>query len=108
MNADDFGEYNVAPANRFNAGVNYDNRAWFANVSLNFTDSAFWTDVLDARFHGPTERYTMLNGGVGVRFAEERVTVAVKFTNLNNAEAQQHVFGDILKRQVFAELKFDF
>ena len=108
VNADDFGEYNVAPANRFNAGVNYDKRAWFVNVSLNFTDSAFWTDVLDARFHGPTERYTMLNGGVGVRFAEERVTVSVKFTNLNNAEAKQHVFGDILKRQVFAELKFNF
>jgi len=107
-NADDFGEFNVAPANRFNAGVNYDRGTWFANASVNFTDTAFWTDVLDARFHGPTERYTMLNGGVGVRFAEEKISLAVKFTNLNNAKAQQHVFGDILRRQVFAELKFNF
>ncbi len=107
-NGDDFGEYNVAPANRFNAGVNYDSGTWFANISLNFTDTAFWTDVLDARFHGPTERYTMVNGGVGVRFAEERMTLSVKFTNLNNAKAQQHVFGDILKRQILTELKFNF
>ena len=107
-NEEDFGEYNVAPANRFNAGLNYDQGTWFGNFTVNFTDTAFWTDVLDARFHGPTERYTMLNGGVGVRFAEEKVTLAVKFTNLNNAKAQQHVFGDILQRQVFAELKFNF
>jgi iron complex outermembrane receptor protein len=107
-NPDDFGEYNVAPANRFNAGAAYDRGSWFANLSLNFTDSAFWTDVLDARFHGPTESYTMLNGGVGVRLAEQKVTLSVKFTNVNDAKAQQHVFGDILKRQIFAELKFNF
>ena len=107
-NPDDFGELNIAPASRFNAGVNYDRGTWFGNLSLNFTDSAFWTDVLDARFHGPTERYTMLNGGVGVRFAEQRMTLSVKFVNLGNADAQQHIFGDILKRQVLGELKFDF
>lgn len=105
---DDFTELNIPPANRFNAGVNYDRGSWFANASLNYTDSAFWTDVLDARFHGPTESYAMLNGGAGVRFAEQRVTVSVKFTNLNNDDAQQHIFGDVVKRQVVGELKFDF
>ncbi len=107
-NPDDFEEYNIAPASRFNAGVNYDRGTWFGNLSLNFTDSAFWTDVLDARFHGPTERYTMVNGGGGGRFAEQRMTLSVKFVNLGNADAQQHIFGDILKRQVLGELKFDF
>lgn len=107
-NPEDFGELNIPPANRFNAGVNYDSGEWFGNLSLNYTDSAFWTDVLDARFHGPTESYTMLNGGVGVRFADQRVTLSVKFVNLTDDDAQQHIFGDILKRQVTGELKFDF
>ena len=64
--------------------------------------------MLDARFHGPTERYTMVNGGGGGRFAEQRMTLSVKLVNLGNADAQQHIFGDILKRQVLGELKFDF
>ena len=50
----------------------------------------------------------MVNGGGGVRFAEQRMTLSVKFVNLGNADAQQHIFGDILKRQVLGELKFDF
>lgn len=107
-NPEDFGELNIPPANRFNAGINYDRGEWFGNLSLNYTDSAFWTDVLDARFHGPTENYTMLNGGVGVRFADQRVTLSVKFVNLTDDDAQQHIFGDILKRQVTGELKLDF
>jgi len=107
-NPDDFAEFNIPPANRFNVGVNYDTGTWFGNLNLNFTDSAFWTDVLDARFHGPTESYTMLNGGVGIRLIEQKMTVSLKFTNLNNANSQQHVFGDILKRQVLGEVKFNF
>jgi iron complex outermembrane receptor protein len=105
-NEDDFGELNIPPASRFNVGLNYSRGMFFGNVSFNYTDTAFWTDVLDARYHGPTESFSMLNGGFGVRFADDRVTASVKFTNLNNDDVQQHVFGDIVKRQVLGELKF--
>jgi outer membrane receptor protein involved in Fe transport len=107
-NPDQFGELNIPPANRFNLGVNYSGDRFFGNVSVNYTDTAFWTDVLDARYHGATEAYTTLNGGVGVRFAEGKVSAGVKFVNLTNETVQQHIFGDILKRQVLGELKFNF
>jgi outer membrane receptor protein involved in Fe transport len=105
---EDFSELNIPPANRFNVGANVSRGRFFGNVSFNYTDSAFWTDVLDARYHGPTESYAMLNGGFGVRLAEDRITAAVKVVNLNNDDAQQHVFGDIIKRQIVAELKYRF
>ena len=68
----------------------------------------FWTDVLDARFHGATSSYAMLNAGFGVRLAEDRITAGVKLVNLNNDDAQQHIFGDIIKRQIVGELKYRF
>ena len=103
---DDFSELNIPPSNRFNAGVNFSRGMFFGNVSVNYTDSAFWTDVLDARYHGATGAYTMLNGSLGVRLADDRVTASLKFTNVNDALAQQHIFGDYVKRMVFGELKF--
>jgi outer membrane receptor protein involved in Fe transport len=104
--AEDFKEFNIPPANRFNAGVSFSRGRYFGNLSFNFTDSAFWTDVLDARYHGPTDSYAMLNGGFGVRLADDRVTASVKFTDLNNDDVQQHVFGDVVKRQLWGELRF--
>jgi hypothetical protein len=104
----DSAELNVPAANRFNLGANVSRGRFFGNVSFNYTDSAFWTDVLDARYHGPTESYAMLNGAFGVRLAEDRIVAAVKVVNLNNDDAQQHVFGDIIKRQIVAELKYRF
>jgi iron complex outermembrane receptor protein len=107
-NPEEFSELNIPPANRFNVGASFSRGRLFGNVSFNYTDSAFWTDVLDARYHGPTESYAMLNGGFGVRLLEDRITAAIKVVNLNNDDAQQHVFGDIIKRQVVAELKYRF
>ena len=92
----------------FNVGANVSRGMFFGNVSFNFTDSAFWTDVLDARFHDATSSYAMLNAGFGVRLAEDRITAGVKLVNLNNDDAQQHIFGDIIKRQIVGELKYRF
>jgi iron complex outermembrane receptor protein len=107
-NPADFSELNIPPANRFNVGANLSRGRFFGNLSFNYTDSAFWTDVLDARYHGPTESYAMVNGGFGVRLAEDRITASIKLVNLNNDDAQQHIFGDIIKRQIVAELKYRF
>jgi len=46
-----------------------------------------------------------LNAGFGVRWDDGRYVTSLKVTNLGNADVQQHVFGDILKRQVIAELR---
>jgi outer membrane receptor protein involved in Fe transport len=104
----DISELNLPPRNRFNAGVGYTSARVLGNVSINFTDDAFWQDVLDARFHGTTESYTMVNGGFGLKWLEGQLITSVKVINLANQDVQQHVFGDILKRQFVGELRVSF
>ncbi len=101
-------EINLPPTNRFNAGFNVSAGRFLGNMSVSYVDDAFFQDVLDARFAGPTEAYTQVNGAVGVKFARERVTTSLKVINLTNEDIQSHVFGDFLKRQVIGELRFQF
>ena len=101
-------EINLPPQNRFNAGFSVSQGMFLGNLSASYVDDAFWQDVLDARFAGPTEAYTQVNGAVGVRFAGDRVTASVKVINLLDEDIQSHVFGDFLKRQVIGELRFQF
>jgi outer membrane receptor protein involved in Fe transport len=97
-------ELDVPPTNRFNIGVNADNGRWLGNLSLNYSDKAFWSDVLTSPFHGYTDAYTMVNGAVGARWMNGKLTTSVKVTNLFNRDIQQHIFGDILKRMVVFEV----
>ena len=78
----------------------------FRAASVNYSDKAFWSDVLSSPFHGFTDAYTMLNGSFGVKWSGGRITTLVKGTNLTNEDIQQHVFGDILKRSIVAEVRF--
>jgi hypothetical protein len=104
----DISELNLPPENRFNVGVGFTNRRALGNLSISYSDSAFWQDVLDDRYHGTTEAYTLVNGGFGLRWFEGQLTTSVKVINLANEEIQQHVFGDILKRQWVGELRVIF
>jgi iron complex outermembrane receptor protein len=104
----DISELNIAAENRFNVGLGFNRRRVLANVSVNYSGDAFWQDVLDARYHGTTKAYTLVNGGFGLRWMNDQLTTSVKVINLANEEVQQHVFGDILKRQVIGELKIGF
>jgi outer membrane receptor protein involved in Fe transport len=101
-------EVNLPPRNRFNIGASYNKDRYLGNVSVSFVDDAFWQDVLDARFAGPTEAYTQVNGAFGVRFAKNKATATIKVINLTNEEIQSHVFGDIIKRQILGELRLQF
>jgi outer membrane receptor protein involved in Fe transport len=101
-------EVGLPPTNRFNAAINYNGRKFLGNVSVNYADEAFWVDVLDARYFGATDSYTMLNATVGVKLSDGKVVASLKGTNLLNEEIQQHVFGDILKLSLLAELRFFF
>jgi outer membrane receptor protein involved in Fe transport len=103
-----FTEINLPPQNRFNVALNYAGRRFMGMVSVNYADDAFWTDVLSGAYNGFTDAYTMLNATVGMRWAEGKVTTSLKGTNLTNETIMQHVFGDILKRSIMAEVKFQF
>ena len=104
----DLSELNIPAENRFNVGVGLNYQRFLGNVSVSYSGDAFWQDVLDARYHGTTEAYTLVNGGFGVRWMNDQLTTSVKVINLANQEVQQHVFGDILKRQVVGELRVVF
>ena len=81
---------------------------YFGNLGVSYSGDAYWQDVLDARFAGTTDAYTLVNGGFGVRWAGGRVVTSVKGANLGNTEVQQHIFGDVLRRQVVGEVRFSF
>ncbi len=76
-------------------------------MAVNYVDEAFWTDVLDSRFWGPTDEYTSLNLTLGYHF-NDNITFSVVGNNITDERIQQHVFGDIISRRVTGNLRFSF
>lgn len=101
-------DINWPARNRFNAGFDFTYQRFLGNLSANYTDSAYWQDVLDARFAGRTDAYTLLNGAFGVRWLGDKVVTSIKATNIANQNVMEHIFGDVLKRQVLGELRVNF
>jgi iron complex outermembrane receptor protein len=104
----DLSEVNLPPKNRFNIGFNFSEGRYLGNMSVSYVDDAFFQDVLDSRFHGPTDAYTQVNGAFGVRWADGKVTTTIKAINIGDQDIQSHVFGDLIKRQVIGELRVQF
>jgi iron complex outermembrane receptor protein len=100
-------ELNLPATHRFNAGVSFSHDRFMANLSVSYSDEAFWQDVLTAAYSGTTDAYTLVNGGFGYRW-NDRFTASIKAVNLGNDDVQQHVFGDLTKRQISAELRVNF
>ncbi len=96
----------IPPEHRANLGLAYDGSRYFFNSTVNYVDEAFWTDVLDARFWGPTDSYTVLNIGLGVHFGDS--TFTINGTNVTDEDMQQHIFGDIIARKVTGQIIFRF
>jgi outer membrane receptor protein involved in Fe transport len=101
-------DVNWPAKNRFNAGFNFTYEKWLGNLSVNYTDEAFWQDVLDARFAGTTDAFTLVNAAVGYRWFNDKIVTSLKLTNIGNQEIQQHIFGDVMRRQVVGEVRFAF
>jgi outer membrane receptor protein involved in Fe transport len=101
-------EINRPSRHLVNLGVSWLNERTYGTLSVSHAGKAFWQDVLDDRYHGFTDAYTVANITAGVKFQGGRYAAALKVTNLGNQEVQQHVFGDVVKRQVVGELKFTF
>jgi hypothetical protein len=105
----DKSELNIPPANIFNVGFNYGGPRFLGTLQVNYTGKAFWQDVLDSRYSGVTDAYTLVNGSFGVKWGEKgKVVTMLKVTNLLNQEIQQHIFGDISKLQMVAEMRVGF
>ncbi len=104
----DLSELNLPPNNRFNVGASVTYDRFLGNLSVSYADDAFWQDVLNDPYHGTTDAYTMVNAAFGVRWGADKVTTSIKFVNLGNSDVQQHVFGDITKRQIVGEIRVNF
>ncbi len=104
----DISELNLPARHRFNVGGTYDGRRVLGSLSVSYSSSAFWQDVLDSRFHGRTEAYTLVNGAIGYKWRGDRLVTSLKVTNLADDEIQQHIFGDVIRRQVVGEVRVRF
>jgi outer membrane receptor protein involved in Fe transport len=101
-------DVNWPAENHFNVGFDFTYSRFLGNLSVHYTDEAYWQDVLDVRYAGVTDAYTLVNGTFGVRWLDNRVTTSLKMTNIGNQQVQQHIFGDVLKRQVVGEVRLGF
>jgi outer membrane receptor protein involved in Fe transport len=98
-------EINLPSKHMLNAGVSCITERGFGTISVSHASEAFWQDVLDSRYHGFTKPFTSVNATIGTKFSGGRYTAALKITNLGNRPIQQHIFGDVVKRQVVGEFK---
>ena len=98
-------QLSVPPGHRINASFSLDNRRLLANALVTSATRAFWADVLTPEYHGYSPGYTSIDASFGVKWRNGAVITSVKATNILNRTIQQHVFGDLLRRTVFAELK---
>jgi outer membrane receptor protein involved in Fe transport len=101
------GELSLPPENRFNIGATYNGPRFLGSFAVNYTDRAFWTDVLTSPYHGFTPAYTLVNGSFGVKWMGGRMTTSIKSNNILNRTVQQHVFGDLMRRSVIGEVRLD-
>ena len=104
----DSSETNFPANHRVNAGFNFSYESYLGNLMVSYTDEAYWQDVLDQRYAGSTDSFTLINLGLGVKWMQDTLVTSVKVLNLANQEIQQHIFGDIMKRQVVGELRVQF
>ena len=105
---EDADEISIPAAHRINAGLDTEIGAFDVGLSLNYTDQAYWTDVLTAEFHGWTEAFTMVNATLAVNLMEGQFQPSIRVINLLNQEIQNHIFGDVLRRQVIGGLRYRF
>ncbi|MDQ3069630.1 MAG: TonB-dependent receptor [Acidobacteriota bacterium] len=105
----DLSELNLPAEHRFNVGFSFNVNRMLGSLGVSYSGESFWQDVLDARYHGTTDAYTLVNASAGIRFgARDRFQAMLKGTNLTNEAIQQHIFGDVIKRQLAGELRINF
>ena len=97
---------NLPPTNRFNGGLSFNHTRFLGDITVMYVDTAYWRDV--TIYKGWTPAYTQVNTTVGVRFAGGKYMLMLKVNNLTNEAIQNHIFGDLLKRQIVGEMRLKF
>jgi outer membrane receptor protein involved in Fe transport len=100
-------ELNVPPSHRFNTGLTAIHNRYFGSVTASYVSRAYWQDVLP-EYQGWTAGYVVVDCGFGVHSTDEAMAVSIRGTNLLDHPIQQHIFGDLIRRSVLGEVRFQF
>jgi len=98
-------EINIPARHLFNVGMSYVSTRVFGTIAVSRSSEAFWQDVLDSRYSGTTQPYTSLNLTIGMKWQDGRYQASLKATNLTNEEIMQHIFSDVVRRQIVGEFR---
>ena len=99
-------EVGIPAKNRFNATVSYDGSQFLGNLNVNYSDKAFWNDVLSAPYAGWTDSYTLVNATAGFKFAQGKGQFSLRGMNLLNQKILRRIYGDVMRISLLAELRF--
>ena len=97
---------NIPPKHRFNVGGTWETPRLYANAAVTYQDVAFWADVFDARFWGPTESFASVNLAAGWRFYRRHAVLSINAQNIFDERVQQHVWGDIISRKIWVHVTY--
>ena len=87
--------------------LNFDYKRYLGSVSDGYVGRAYWQDVIF--YGGWTDAYPAVNLTAGARLDRfGKYVVMLKVSNLANSLIQNHIYGDILKRQTTGELRMRF
>ncbi len=78
------------------------------SFSTTWSDEAFFSDVLDARFAATVDDWLLVDGSLGVRLGSSGFELFVEVSNLLDDAIQQHPFGDILRRRAVLGVRHRF
>ncbi len=98
----------VSPRHRLNFGLFGSGEHFLGSLGFNYADSAYWAQVLQPQYYGYSPSYLMVNGSIGDRWLDGRLVTSLKGTNLLDWKIQQHVFGDVLRRTIVADVQLKF
>ena len=98
-------QLSLPPAHRLAVLGMLDGSRFLGSAGVVGATRAFWADVLSSEYHGFSSAYLSVDAAFGVKWRSGGLVTSVKVTNLLNRTIQQHVFGDFLRRAVFAELR---
>jgi iron complex outermembrane receptor protein len=96
------------PYHRFNIGATYNGRVYLGNLTVNYSDRAFFAQGLQPFYYGYGDEYTLVSGSFGRRWKDGWLTTNLKVLNLLDDPVKQHVFGDVMRRTVMLEALFRF
>jgi outer membrane receptor protein involved in Fe transport len=99
---------NTPPLHRFNAGATYNGRTYLGNLTVNYSDRAFFAQGIQPFYYGYSDSYILVSASVGRRWSDGWVTTNLKVLNLLDDPIKQHVFGDLMRRTVMLEALFKF